>query len=198
MNRIACAAAAVAALLSPLALGQDQATQEQMEQYFEMMQPGKMHKHLDHFVGTWNVETKSWWNGPDADPVVSQAKSTAKWVLDGRFLQESFEGEMMGMPFTGIGHSGYDTFKNVYVNSWMDSMGTTIFTSEGRASPDGKMFYYYGTMNEPMTGEHDKPVKFVVRVVSKDIHTFEMHDLALEPLGVDTLVMKMTYTRAAE
>lgn len=184
-------------LLAPFAVAQDQsAMDEQMAEFFKMMEPGEMHEYLDHFVGEWDVTSKAWWGGPGSEPVVSQGTSKAKWVLNGRFVQEEFQGEMMGMPFSGLGYTGFDTFKEVYVTSWMDSMGTAIFTTEGRVSSDGKTFIFYGTMDEAMTGEHDKPVKFVLKVVSDDIHRFEMHDLALESLGMGTKVMEMTYTRS--
>ena len=57
----------------------------------------------------------------------------------------------------------------------------------------GKVLSLYGKMDEPMTGEHDKNVKYVSRMISADKHIFEVHDLAIsEP---NTKVVEVVYTR---
>ena len=45
---------------------------------------------------------------------------------------------MMGQPFTGIGVTGYDNHAKKYLSTWIDSMGTGIFSMEGTASMDGE------------------------------------------------------------
>jgi hypothetical protein len=47
-------------------------------------------------------------------------------------------------------------------------------------------------MDEPATGEKDKPVKYFHRVLTPDKHVFEIHDVAL---GANSKVMEMSYTR---
>jgi len=55
------------------------------------------------------------------------------------------------------------------------------------------MLTLYGKMDKPMTGEHNKNVKYVTRIVGPDKHIFEVHDLAIgEP---NTKVVEVTYTR---
>jgi hypothetical protein len=115
-----------------------------------------------------------------------------RWILDGRFLQEDFNGEFMGKQFQGIGVTGYDNMKKKYVGSWIDSMSTGVFSSEGTADTDGKEFTFQGKMDDPMTGQKNKPFKWVVRILDADKHTFEMHDLTL---GEKSKTMEMTYTR---
>jgi hypothetical protein len=51
----------------------------------------------------------------------------------------------------------------------------------------------WGKMDEPMTGERDKLVKYVTRLMGKDKQVFEIHDLVL-PEG-QTKVMEAVYTR---
>jgi hypothetical protein len=64
---------------------------------------------------------------------------------------------------------------------------------EGTFDRSGKVLTMYGKMNEWMTGELGKTVKYVTRVVSKDKHVFEIHDLSIgEP---NTKVIEVTYTR---
>jgi hypothetical protein len=112
--------------------------------------------------------------------------------MGGRFLQDDYSGDFMGMPMKGLGFSGYDNLKKKYNSFWIDEGGTAMFTSEGTASSDGKTFTYHGRMDDPMTGEKDKPIKFIIRIVGKDKHVLEMH----EPnKGEKSLVGEMTYTR---
>ena len=112
--------------------------------------------------------------------------------VGGRFLQEEFQGEMMGKKFNGLGLMGYDKFNKKYVNTWVDDMGTGIFVSEGLPDADGKVITHTGKMDEPMTGEKAKPVKMITRILSPDKNVFEMHDLSL---GEKSKVMEITYTR---
>ncbi len=51
----------------------------------------------------------------------------------------------------------------------------------------------YGTIDEYLTGEHDKMVKTVWRFISDDKMVLEIHDL---PIGENnTKVVEITYTR---
>ena len=154
--------------------------------------PGSNHKVLEPLVGEWTVEARYWMGGQGSEPMESKGTAKVQWVLGGRYLQEEFSGEMMQRPFQGIGVTAYDNFKKKYLSTWIDSMGTGIFTSEGSVDETGKVLTFLGKMDEPATGEKDKPTKYIVRIISPDKHTFEMHDLGL---GAKSKVMEMTYTR---
>jgi hypothetical protein len=75
---------------------------------------------------------------PGKPPTESNGTAEMKMLLDGRFLYQEFNSQMMGQPFSGIGIDAYDNMTKKYVTAWMDSMGTGIFIMEGTASPDGK------------------------------------------------------------
>jgi hypothetical protein len=47
-------------------------------------------------------------------------------------------------------------------------------------------------MDDPMTGEKNKAMRVITRIVSADKHTFEMHDPSL---GEKSKVMEITYVR---
>jgi hypothetical protein len=155
--------------------------------------PGPAHKALESLAGDWNAEGKCW-ASPDGSPTTSKGVSKVHWVLGGRFLQEDFSGEYMGKSFRGMGLTGYDNLKKKYVSSWVDDMSTGLFTTEGTADAAGKVFTFRGTMDDPITGQTDKPVKLVINVIDPDRHTFEVHDLTK---GEKSKVMEMTYTRIA-
>jgi len=48
-------------------------------------------------------------------------------------------------------------------------------------------------MDEPMTGEKDKPVQYVWRVVDKKTHIFEIFDPSIK--GANTKVVEVTYRK---
>lgn len=169
----------------------EMAEMEKIAEMFEAFStPGEAHKQLEHFVGSWKTATRVWMAGPDAEPMVTEGHSEVKWILNGHFLLEEISGEMMEMPFNGIGIVGYDLFKKKYQYVWIDSTSTAMFTSQGDYDESTRTFTYHGLMDDPMTGERDKEVKYVVRIVDENSHVFEIHDLA-----IDAMVVEMTYTR---
>lgn len=165
--------------------------EEMMKKWEAAATPGPAHKALEALVGEWEVDSKCSM-GPDAPPMESKGTSKTRWILGGRFLQDDFAGDFMGKPMKGLGFTGYDNMKKKYTSVWLDEGGTGIFTSEGAADSAGKVFTFHGKMDDPMTGEKDKKMKYILRIVSADKHTFEMHDLSK---GDKSLCAEMTYTR---
>ena len=165
---------------------------EMMKKWMEVATPGEPHKGLGMLAGTWDMTM----TGMMMESA-SKGVSTFTSVLGGRFVRQEVKAEMGDFgPFEGIGYTGYDNMKKKYVMSWMDSMGTMMLHAEGLASKDGKEVRFWGTMDECTTGEHDKPVMYVHREVSKDEFVFEMHDSHMG-MGGDgtTKVMSITYKR---
>ena len=154
--------------------------------------PGEAHKALEPLVGEWQIEARFWMQGPDAEPVESKGTTKGKWILGNRFIQEELNGEMMGQPFQGIGTTGYDNLKKKYVSTWVDNMNTMISISEGTYDPQAKVFTFTGKMDDIISGQKDKPFKYILRVVSNDKHIFEMHDPSL---GAKSKNGEITYTR---
>lgn len=175
----------------------DAAQAEMMKQWQKMATPGKPHEALKPLTGKWNTVTKMWMAGPSGPATESKGSAEYKWILGGRYLQETFDGKLMGMPYSGIGLLGYDNYKKKYTSCWVDSASTAMLKSEGLLDRTGKVLTYYGTMDEWLTGEHDKAVKFVFRIVNDDKHIFEIHDLGIvDGDKENTKVMEITYTRA--
>ena len=116
---------------------------EMMKKAEEAAAPSAAHKKLEPFVGEWNAEVKMWMS-PDAPPEVSKGTAKSTWILNGRYVQEDFSGEMMGKPFKGMSLTGYDNVRQKYRGVWVDDMSTTIVTSEGDIDPAGKVFTFGG------------------------------------------------------
>jgi hypothetical protein len=143
-----------------------------MEAMMKAGSPSDAHKKLDGMVGTWDTKI-SFWMMPGMDPSTSTGTSTNQWIMGGRYLEQRFKGDMGGMPFEGVGYTGYDNIKKQYWGTWMDSMSTGIMTSTGSASSDGKTWDFTATMSDPMTGK-DSTAKEKVTVIDADHHTMEM------------------------
>ena len=154
-------------------------------------EPGEHHALLQKFVGKWNTEARMMMG----DRTMPAEKGTAEfgWLMEGRWLQSRSKGTMMGMPIETFSILGYDNFKQSYVATMISSMDTAMLRSEGDLDPGGKVLLTYGTLDEYLTGEHDKMVKYVWRFESDDRIVFEVHDL---PIGENnTKVVEVTYQR---
>ncbi|MGE0431473.1 MAG: DUF1579 domain-containing protein [Planctomycetota bacterium] len=174
--------------------------QEAMERWMATMNPGDQHAALEPMVGEFTATTKMWMD-PSAEPMVSTGSCKNTWILGKRFVQSSFKGtmtmpgengQMHEMPFEGIATTGYDRYRNIYVSTWIDNMSTSMWISRG-TTPDGKVFNFYGEMDEPMMNITGRMVKETIRIVDKDTHVMEMFDLAA---GDNYKVMQITYKRA--
>ena len=193
------AVAIAVTFIAAIALADDQASsgkpdpklEELMKKAEQACTPGTAHKALDPLVGEWNAEVKMWMD-PEAPPTISKGTAKSTWALQGRYVQQEFTGEFMGKPFRGIGFTGYDNVREKYRSVWMDDMSTSMVTSEGDAEGAGKVIQFAGSYACAMTGEKNKQITQVYRVVSRDKHVFEMHD---PTRGDKSKTMEITYTR---
>lgn len=173
---------------------QDQAMAEMMAMWEKMAKPGEKHRVLDSLVGDWKSTTQILM--PGAEPMLSNGTASFEWVLNGTFLKNEEDSSYMGMPMQGLGFMGFDNYKKKYTLAWMNSLGTAMLTAEGLLDMTGKQITFFGPMDEWMTGEHDKMVKYVYRIIDEDHFVFEMHDLGIVP--GETKVIQIDYHRATE
>jgi hypothetical protein len=104
--------------------------------------PGPEHAMLAKLAGNWTADVKAWFE--PGEPKESKGTLTRKMILDGRYLQESFEGEFFGSKFKGMGLTAYDSGKKKYVSVWIDNMATSIAISEGTYDATTKTYTYVG------------------------------------------------------
>jgi hypothetical protein len=186
------ALACAAALLSGRAAGEDPKPPgpDAMKRWMDACTPGAAHRKLERLIGRYDTVTRM-----TMGPGKSEEKGTAefRWLHPGRWVQSESEGTMMGHPMRGTGTWGYDNFKGKYVLSFVDSFQTCMNTGLGLFNRDETELVFYGTIDEPLTPEQDKPVKYVLRFVDANSFVFEVHDLAIG--GADTKVLETIYTR---
>lgn len=196
-TRIPAAVLAAAFLVSLPALAQDKAPEmsakekAQMAAMMKASTPGAQHKQLEGFVGSWDAKVKMWAK-PGAPPTESTGSSEAKMVLGGRFVEESFNGNFMGQPFSGMGITGYDNVTKKYVGTWADTMSTGVMMSKGTADASGKVITMTSSMPDPETGKM-MPIKETMHITDADHHTFEMW--SPDESGKMFKMMEITYSR---
>ena len=184
------------ALTVSLAMAKDKKAEKQMdmqammEAYAKLATPGEPHKQLASLAGSWTTKTKEWME-PGKPPTESAGSAEMKTLLDGRFLQQEFTGDMMGHPYSGIGTTGYDNLRKRYVSTWIDSMGTGVFVMEGTASPDGKTITLKGQHAELGGGQMSH--RAVWKIVDANSQTFDMY--GTHHGGKEMKMMEITYTR---
>ncbi|HYK90591.1 MAG TPA: DUF1579 domain-containing protein [Acidobacteriota bacterium] len=162
-----------------------------MEMMMKLATPGEAHKKLDLLVGTWNAKNTMWMD-PSKPPTVSKGTSEQKWVLGGRFLEQRFEGEFMGMPFSGLGYSGYDNYKKKYIGVWMDTAGTAMMNTAGSFDRSGKVMNSTARMDDFTTG---KVVTVSEKVTFVNNDEVRMEMFGPGPDGKDYRMMEIVYTR---
>ncbi len=170
---------------------------EEMKKMFEQArqftEPSEAHQKLADYLGTWDCEWKTAM-GPGPMSTVGKSKAVTSWLIEGRFTMTELSGTFMEQPFKAFGIAGYDNFKKAYVRTTIDGMNTFMLSAQGKLAQDGKTMIYYGTMDEYLTGENDKMVKYVLRWKDADHFVEEVHDLAIGE--ENTKVMELAFSRA--
>ena len=161
-----------------------------MELWKQLGTPGEPHKQFTSLAGSWTTTTKEWME-PGKPPMESTGTAEMKMLLDGRFLYQEFNGQMMGQPFNGIGIDAYDNMTKKYVTAWMDSMGTGIFMMEGTAGPDGKTITLRGSHPEPGGGKMSH--RAIWKLIDNNTQQFDMY--GAHHGQKETKMMEITYTR---
>jgi len=134
------------------ALAQEYDETAVMAAYEKAMTPGEHHAKLAQLEGNWAM-TVTVWMQPGAEPTVSTATSTSKMVMGGRYMLDMVEGTAMGMPFSGMGWTGYDNVDQQYESTWIDNLGTGIYTYHGQWDDEVNGIVMHGSYTDPVTGQ---------------------------------------------
>lgn len=167
---------------------------EEMQAMMEKMgAPAAEHAKLAKYAGNFTADVQMWMD-PAAPPTQSTGKATNEMILGGRHLKQTFEGDMMGKPFHGIGFSGYDTLKKQWYSTWMDDMSTGFMFMESGVDTDaaGKTIKLSGEMMCPMTGKVEK-FRDVTTFIDDDTYKFEMWGPGMD--GKEHKSMEIVYKR---
>lgn len=161
-----------------------------METLMRVATPGEPHAKLAQSVGVYRMVLRSWMDPSNPEPAVSEGTVVREALLGGRVIRETARSEFDGMPFEGMGLSGYDNDTGKYWATWNDTMSTGIYICWGTADAKG-VITYYGEYKDPFTGGMKK-VRSVVTPVENGAH-FEWNETGSD--GVERKTMEIDYTR---
>ena len=163
---------------------------EMMKAWQAAMTPSSGHRRLEPLVGTFSTRT-SMWMAPGAPEASSEGVSEHRWAVGGRYLEQSYRGTFMNMPFEGLGFTGFDNVQGKYVGVWMDSFGTGLMNSTSIGKPSDKQIDFESTCIAP--GNKTMKFRCLIKFQGNDRHTYEMY-MKL-PNGKEHLQMRVEYKR---
>ena len=124
----------------------------------------------------------------------SKGTATYEWLIEGTWVLQRLQGTLMGSPYQSSAILGYDNYAKNHVVATVNSADTSLITGRGVvADPEGKFTAVYGTLNEYMTDELNKPFKAITRLHDSDHHVVEIWDLGIGADGMK--VLEFDYTR---
>ncbi len=165
--------------------------QKMMEVWMAAMTPGPQHQRLAEAAGAWTFAGKFWMD-PAAPPQETAGTAQREMVLGGRVLHETVSSEMWGMPFQGVGTTGYDNVTKKWWSTWNDNMSTGLMTSWGTCDETMKRCEFEGSYPDAMSGTM-KRTRMVSTAVSADQEKFESFEAG--PDGKEMKTMELVYTR---
>jgi len=162
-----------------------------MKIYRKTGTPGEPHKALAKLEGSWTTRSRGWME-PGKPPVESFGTCEQKLILDGRYLQQVYTGDMAGLPYTGINILGYNNYTKKYESIWIDTMSTAIYFFVGKGSAKGKTITQECKYDDPVKGP--SVWRSVTRI--KDDNTLEF-EMFIKPKGgkKEEKMMEMTVAR---
>ena len=176
--------------LAPNMFSQDEDMAAQQQAWMEYMTPGPMHEMMAKTAGDWKTTIKYWMDS-SGDPMVSEGTSKSEMILGGRYLKETSNSTVMGMPMEGISITGYDNSTKEFTSVWIDNMGTGTTVAKGTYDEETKTITLYGSMVDPMTGK-DTKYREVINIVDDNHHVFEMY---VDQDGQEVKNMEVEYAR---
>jgi len=166
--------------------------QAAMEAWTKASTPGEFHAFFAKKEGKWRIAGQMW-IGPDAEPIPSENTGTAEMILGGRYLLETMKGTNLGMPFEGLGITGYDNITDMVTSVWYDNMGTVTSILTGPYEKPGEPLKLSGTLVDPFTKEEMK-IRTVTTFISDDESLFEYFGSMMAGMP-EMKLMELHYTR---
>jgi hypothetical protein len=154
--------------------------------------PGPEHQQLQPFVGDWTFTLKVW-TDPSQSPAELKGVIERKWIMDGRFVQETLRGEccQTGKTFEGLGLLGYDRAQKKFTAVKACGLCGTI--GSGAVSFDASARRFECTKDEccPLTGQQVK-IRTAVTIETNNRIVANVYRLAD---GKEARIMELVSTR---
>ena len=98
---------------------------------------------------------------PGQKPVDGKGKAEVTWLIPKKWIANALTFSVMGRPMSGFGVTGFENFRRKAVATLVNDWTTSLTSSSGNWSNDGKDLVLYGLQDEPSLGQINKPVKYV-------------------------------------
>jgi hypothetical protein len=165
----------------------DQAALEQA--LVDYASPGPPHARLASRAGTWDLDI-TYWERPDAEPLRTKGTSQVTAIWGGRYLVEHLKTEFDGEPFSGLGITGYDNFKNKFVSVWIDCLSTGIMRATGEG--EGATIVY-DSESVDFVNRSYKMCRSSERTIDADTRRIFLYDTDLD--GNEFMSFEIVYRR---
>jgi Protein of unknown function (DUF1579) len=157
------------------------------QQGAELPQPQKEHRWLQQLAGEWEAEV-SMYMEPGQPPQKSKATESVRTV-GGFWTVAEEKGQFMGAPFNAFMTLGYDTDKEKFVATWVDSMASNLWKYEGTLDAAGKVLTLESEGRCPQLGGKLIHVREVLEVKSKNHKVFTSSMLGDDGKWITTVVV---------
>lgn len=163
-----------------------------MKNYMEYAEIGEMHKLMAQWDGTWSADIKMWM-APGTEAMTNKGTAVNTMIMGGRQQLTKFSGDMMGMPFEGMGLLGFDNHKKMFESIWIDNLstGTTHLTGSWNAAT--KTLAMSGKTMDAGT-KKVVSIRQVFKIVDNDTQIMEMY-IPDPKTGKEFKSMEIKYTR---
>lgn len=152
-------------------------------------QPGPVHAEMNKRTGEYNVSSVMKFEGPGMDgmePMQSDGTATVESILGGRFLLETWQGDMNGQPVESVKVWGYNNATNKLESVWLYTMSTGMLTMTGEMTEDGRLAGPGSYYDE--SGKQD--IDIALSFPSETTHVVTMS----HTMGEATATWESTYT----
>ena len=139
--------------------------------------PGEMHTWMAKFKGTWEASVVGFMD--PSKPDTSKATNTVSMVMNGLYQTGRFTGKMMKRSFEGHSTMGYDNAKKIFVNTWIDNLGSGIIYMTGTYDEKTKTLNLKGYQTDPMTGK-DIDIRQEMTMIDDDSYTLTMYGAGMD------------------
>jgi hypothetical protein len=114
---------------------------ELMKALAENGRPGAEHKKLEPLVGDWAF-TLRLWTDPNQPPAEVQGTVERKWIMGGRFVQETVKGQCGSKTFEGLGLLGYDNAQKKFTATRACGICGKVCSSVGTTKGTDRKFEF--------------------------------------------------------
>ena len=134
---------------------------------------GPMQQMMASWNGTWSGDM-TMWDHEGATPNKMTGTAVYSMALGGHYQVGHHSGTMMGMPFEGIGTTGYDNATKLVTSTWIDNFGSGIMVMTGPWDEATKTMTLTGTMPDICRPGKTCSERETVKVIDDNTQHMEM------------------------